>query len=143
VPSAAGVIDFALHPPIGFLTPRLDTAGPYAGGQHLLTTWNDSGTVRNVSDSFGVMVQQTGSIPTKLGFQLGFDNGLQEGYEYEFRTIQLVVQHQMLGGFWAVTQRIESHTMGDFYLWAEAFPGRLGLYILPVLSFNLYFLRAL
>lgn len=139
-----GIIDFAAAPPIGTLNPVLDHNGPYAAGNHTLTTWLDGATVRNISDSFGVLVQFSGAIPPKLGLVPGYDDGgLVVMDEFDMRLCQLVVQHQFFSGAWTVTQLEDLHVLPFTTRWQEILPGRLGLYVLPNIAVDLYFLRLL
>lgn len=146
MPVTSGIIDTALHPPLGLLTNLLDGNGPYAG-DNLLTTWLDGATTRNVSDTFGVLAIVNGAIPPKLGFELGAAMGGATpftGDEYEERLVQVVVQHQLtlgLGG-WVTTQVVDSHFLAILILWQEALPGRIGVRTLPGISMDLQFLRA-
>jgi hypothetical protein len=148
MPTTAGIIDFALHPPLGLLTNKRDVTGPYSG-DNLLTTWNDSGTIRNVSDTFGVLVIVDGAIPPKLGLTLGCSMGgssIFEGDEYQQRLAQVVVQHQLFPvvfGGWVTTQIVDTHSLATLILWQEALPGRIGLRTLPGISMDLQYLRAL
>lgn len=143
-----GIIDTILHPPFGALTNVLDANSPYGPGDHTLTTWQDGGTTRDVSDTYGVLVIVSGLIPPKLGVVPGalLGGGTPfSGERYFDRIAQLVIQHQLLlglGGF--VTTQIEDfHMLGNLALWQEALPGRIGLFVHPLLSVNLQFLRAL
>ncbi len=141
----SGIIDTALHPPLGLLTNLLDGNGPYGAGNHELTTWLDGATVRNVSDTFGALVIFNGAIPPKLGRTPGFSpsTGVFDGEVFEDRLIQVVVQHQLLlglGGF-VTTNIFDLHAIASLILWSEALPGRLGLYVAPGCSFDLQFLR--
>lgn len=147
MPVSAGIIDTALHPPLGLLTNLLDGNGPYSG-DNLLTTWLDGATTRNVSDTFGCLVIINGAIPAKLGLDLGCAMGGATpftGDEYEERLAQVVVQHQLtlgLGG-WVTTQVVDTSFLATLILWQEALPGRLGIRTLPGISMDLQFLRAI
>ena len=139
-----GVIDVIQNLPIGVLTPLLDGNGPYSAGNHIISTWNDSGTTRNVSDSFGVIVQINGAIASKLGRTIGFDDGAAVNLDvFEDRITQLAALHQMLGGAWIATQVSDVVYAPALFRWVEALPGRIGLYVSPTWAVDLYFLRAL
>jgi hypothetical protein len=146
VPISSGIIDSALHPPLGLLTNVLDANSPYSGDA-TITTWSDGGTIRAVGDTFGVIVIVSSLIPTPLGYTIGAGLGggsIFEGTEYDLRLWQLVVQHQLalgLGG-WVTTQLFDSHQLAAIVVWQEAIPGRLGLFVLPGLAVDLQFLRA-
>ena len=144
MPPSTSIIQQFLHPPVGVLTSLLDGNGPYSGIV-TLTNWDDAGTPRSVTDSYGVLTQVT-VIPPELGFSNGWVHLSDPvtGEEYEKRLVQIVVQHQLLlGGAFVTTQLLDSHMLSDMVLWEEAFPGRIGLYVLPGVSVDLYFLRAL
>ena len=147
MPVSAGIIDTALHPPLGLLTNHLDGNGPYTG-DNMITTWLDGAVTKSVGNTFGVIAVAHGSIPVELGLLFGASMGgatLFTGDEYEVRLLQLVVQHQLLLGLggWVTTQVIDSNALAVLVLWAEAIPGRLGIYTLPGMSFDLQFLLAL
>jgi hypothetical protein len=147
VPISSGIIDFALHPPLGLLTNVLDANSPYSG-DNTITTWLDGATIRPVGDTFGVIVIVTSLIPPNLGYVIGAGLGggaIFEGTLYDLRLFQLVVQHQLalgLGG-WVTTQQVQSHSLAALITWEEAIPGRIGLAVLPGLAVDLQFLRAL
>jgi len=142
-----GVIDTILHPPIGGLTNKLDTNGPYGAGSHTLTTWNDSGTTRSVSNTFGMLAIVNGTYPPEWGLDLGWNDPITAfgGTYYRGRILQVVVQHQLLlglGGY--IDTQIENiFQAGKAMTWNEALPGRIGLYVAPGWSFDLQFLMAL
>jgi len=138
-----GIIDFAFSPPIGVLNPHLDTAGPYGSGNHTLTTWTPSGfPAQPVANTYGVMVQFNGAIPPKLGLIPGYDDGALIVTDfYEFRLVQLVVQHQFLGGAWTVTQIEQLHVLPFTIRWQEATPGRVGLFVLAGIQVDLFYLQ--
>jgi hypothetical protein len=142
-----GVIDQFLHPPVGALTNKLDTNGPYTAGSHTLTTWNDSGTTRQVSDTFGVLAIVNGAIPAYWGREIGWDDPITAagGTYYEGRVLQVVVQHQLLLGLggWIDTDTYDLNRAFNLCLWHEAFPGRIGLLVAPGWSFDLQYLMAL
>lgn len=135
------LIDFATSPPIGVLNTHLDGNGPYSSGSHTLTTWLDIATTRNVSDTYGVQIQFNGAIPPKLGLRPGYDDGsLVVMDEFDMRLVQLVVQHQYLSGVWAVTQLEDIHALPLVFRWTEALPGRIGLYVSPLIAVDLFYL---
>jgi hypothetical protein len=137
-----GIIDFATSPPIGILVPLLDGNGPYTSGIHTLTSWDDSGTTRSVSDTYGVQINFNGSIPPKLGLVPGYDDGgLIVADTFDLRLVQLVVMHQFLTGPWTITQIEGIHTLPLTLRWQEALPGKIGLYVLPGIAVDLFFLR--
>lgn len=139
-----GIIDTISTLPLGLLTPRIDTNGPYTAGNWIISTWNDSGTTRNVSDSFGVILDINGAIAPALGREQGFsDGGSVDLTKFELRITQFAALHQMLGGAWIASQVADVFIMPALYRWAEALPGRVGLYVTPTWNVDLYFLRAL
>ena len=142
-----GVIDTILHPPVGTLTNKLDTNGPYTAGSHTISTWNDSGTARNVSNTFGMIAVVNGAIPTHWGRELGWDDPITAfgGTYYQGRVLQVVVQHQLLLGLggYVDTQIEDVFQAAKIMTWNEALPGRIGLYVAPGWSFDLQFLMAL
>jgi hypothetical protein len=139
-----GVIDVLDRLPIGILTPRLDGNGPRGAGNWQVDTWDDAGTTRNVSDTFGCIVEINGAIAVELGRTPGFsDGGTVDLETYEDRICQFSVMHQMLGGAWIATQVADLYIAPTLFRWVEALPGRVGLYVDPTWSIDLYFLRAL
>ena len=139
-----GIIDVINNLPIGILTPVLDTDGPYAAGNHSITTWHAGAVLHNVGDTFGVIVQINGAIAPHLGRQIGYDDGVAVNLDlYETRITQVAVLHQMLGGAWVATQAADIVYAPNLIRWVEASPGKLGLYVSPTWSVDLYFLFAL
>jgi hypothetical protein len=138
---AQGLIDFAFSPPVGVLNTHLDGNGPYGPGNHTLTQWLNSGVLSNVSDTFGLYVNFNGAIPPKLGLTIGYSDGaLVVLDEYQDRLVQLVVQHQLISGAWVPTQVADLNALPTFVRWAEALPGRVGLYIAPGIHIDLFYL---
>jgi hypothetical protein len=136
-----GLIDFALAPPIGVMNDHLDGNGPYGSGNHTLTTWDNSGSASLVSDTFGVVVNFNGAIPPKLGLKIGYtDGGLIVADQFDMRLLQLVVQHQLLSGAWVITQIENIDILPITLRWAEALPGRIGLYVAPGIAVDLFYL---
>jgi hypothetical protein len=140
-----GIIDTIDHLPLGILQPKLDGNGPYAYGSSLtLSTWLDGATTRQVNDTWGVVVQINGAIAPALGRQVGYDDGAAvNADEYDLRIVQVAVQHQLLGGAWIISQLEDVHYAPFMVRWAEATPGRLGLYVSPTWSVDLYYLTPL
>ncbi len=144
MPQTVNVSDTFIHLPIGVLTPALDGNGPYGAGNHALTTWLDGATLRNVSDTFGVIVQINGAIAPKLGRVQGFDDGGTVNLElFEFRITQLAALHQTLFGTWVATQVQDVFYAPYMTRWAEDLPGKIGLYVSPTWSVDLYYLKTI
>lgn len=120
---------------------HLDGNGPYGPGNHVLSTWLNGASLSNVSDTFGVVVQFNGAIPPKLGLVIGFDDGGTVNLdEFQLRLVQLVALHQLLSGTWVPSQVVDLHALPFMIRWAEALPGRVGLYVSPGISVDLYYL---
>ena len=135
------LIDFALAPPLGVLNAHLDGNGPYGAGSHTLTTWDNAGSTSNVADTFGVLCQFNGAIPPFLGLTIGYDDGASIVMdEYNQRLLQLVAQHQLISGAWVVSQVADLFALPFLVRWQEALPGRVGLYVAPDLSVDLFYL---
>jgi hypothetical protein len=135
------IIDFALSPPIGVLKPILDAAGPYAAGNHTLGTYTAGIVAVPVELSFGVILQAAGTFPPAAGFVVGYDDGVNVVRdEYFDRIAQLSVQHQLQTGAWVVTQEVDSFVLSTVIRWREALPGRIGLYVSPNWSVDLFYL---
>lgn len=140
-----GLIDFFVHPPIGALSMALDENGPYTG-LHTLTQWAQGPgpvfTMRPVSQSFGVMVQLSGTIPVTWGFTNGWvsDDGQYDESEYMPPLGQLVAQHRLLSGQWVTTNKLTISSFPVTTLWNEAFPGRVGLLTAPRIALELFYL---
>lgn len=136
-----GIIDFAFSPPIGVLNPFLDGNGPFGAGQHTLTTWLDGAVSKSVANTFGVQINFNGAIPPQLGLVPGYDDGgLVVTDEFDIRLVQIVALHQFLSGAWTVTQVESVHMLPLTIRWEEALPGKIGLYVAPYISVDLWFL---
>jgi hypothetical protein len=141
VSATVGIIQGLQAVPIGLLQTKLDGNGPYAAGNHTLTTWKDGGVIRNVSDTFGVVVQINGAIAQFLGRTVGYDDGVVVNTdEYEDRIVQVVQMHQDLSGAWLVTQLLDIFYAPFMARWSEDLPGRVGLYVSPTWSVDLFYL---
>jgi len=135
MPATAGIIDFALHPPLGLLSSTLDTGGPFTGYGTRTTIAGSP-----VANTYGMLAVVSGTIPAGLGYYLGWpsDTGLFDGRVYEDRLFQVVVQHQLASGLWVTTQEVNSHKLGEIILWDVALPGRIGYWCLPYVSIDMY-----
>lgn len=140
MPTTVGLSSFAVAGPLGVLSAFLDTGGPYSC-QTTITTINGNA----LSASSGVAVVVSGAIPAGLGYHEGWvaPTGLFDGVDYQLRLWQAVVQHQLLSGLWVTTQEINSDKLARVVLWDQALPGRLGLWVLPGLSVDVYRLAVL
>jgi len=97
-----------------------------------------------VSDSFGCIVQFSGTIPPFLGFTVGGTDGLLvSGDEWELRIVQILVLHQLFGGSWVTSQWADVDMLPWTMRWTEALPGKVVLYVSPSLAVDIFFLRAL
>ena len=143
MPSTQSVIDFLLVPQLGELDAVLDVNGPYYGGTSwTFTTFNDGSVIWSVSASGGVAVQFNGAIPAHLGLKVGYDDGASiQTDQFDFRLVQLVVMHQLHSGQWVVSQLEDIYTLPFVVRWTEALPGKIGLYVLPGVSVDLYYLQ--
>lgn len=142
--ATVGIIDTITKIPLGLLTPALDGNGPFGHGVHSLTTWKDGGTTRNVSDTFGVVVQVSGAIAPQLGRLLGFDDGGAVNLDvFQDRIVQVAALHQLLGGAWVADQVQECYYAPQVIRWVEDLPGKIGLYVGPTWSVDLYFLKTI
>ena len=128
-----GIIDFALHPPLGLMSPTLGAFGPYSG----------TGTItafggRAVSNTFGVLTALA-AVAAGYGYTVGWvsEDGNSDENIYEDMLGQVVVQHQLLSGAWVTTQLREIRTVKSCILWDVALPGRLGYYLLPGVTLDL------
>lgn len=141
MPSVVGIIDQIEHLPLGVLDAYLDHAGPYAAGNHVLDTWLDGVVLRPVNITMGVIVQINGAIAPFLGRTLGFDDGgTIDLTEFELRITQLAALHQTLLGTWIASQVADIFYAPQLFRWVESNPGRIGLYVSPSWSIDLYYL---
>jgi len=139
-----GIIQSLTRLPIGLLTPTLDANGPYGPGNHILSTWKDGVVVRNVSDTFGVVVQANGAIAPSLGLTIGFDDGgTVQCDEFDMRIVQVVQLFQAITGTWLPMEVSDLHVVPSVLRWVEDLPGRIGLYVSPTWSVDLYYLKTI
>lgn len=136
-----GIIQSFTQLPIGVLRTRVDAAGPYSAGNHALTTWSDGGTIRNVSDTFGVVLQVNGAIAPHLGLLPGFnDGGTIVLDQFEKRIAQVAQLFQDLSGVWVPLDVRNIFVLPYLLRWVEDQPGKIGLYVAPTWSVDLYYL---
>ena len=139
-----GVIDFLTHPVIGGLHPHLDHLGPFLG-EVTLTQWLDaappSGTMQYVSATYGVVTKVT-VIPPNWSVNKGWNSsdGLYDESVFAPPLVQVVAQHQFPGSFWITTQISAVDRLYQLVLWAESFPGRIGLLVQPGVEVDLFYL---
>jgi hypothetical protein len=154
MPNTTGLIDALAFPPLGTLLPVLDTGGPYAAGDHSLTTFTTAGAgllpagTYQVHGTYGVIVVPNGAIPVTWGHSTGFDGGGalgNEGDVYENSFCQLVPEHQVLSGFYLPLDRVQINTVPGYMLWPFRLIGGdlLGLHVYPGVSVDLFYLCVL
>lgn len=140
-----GLTGYLTHPPIGLLEPRLDGSGPHQGNK-TITTWSSTlppiVSTLPVARSYGVIVQLEGGLPSRWSFTQGWvsDDGQYEESTYFPPICQLVAQHQFPTGSWVSTTVVDVDRFPTLVLWAESFPGRLGIRAAPGISIDLFFL---
>lgn len=136
-----GIISAFTQLPIGVLDTALDAAGPYGPGSHSLTTWSQGGTIRNVSDTFGVVAQINGAVALKLGLTPGYDDGASiQLDEYQIRPLQIAQLFQTRSGVWVPVFVSDVPRFPYLVRWAEDQPGKIGLYVSPTWHVDLYYL---
>lgn len=136
-----GIIQSFTQLPLGLLDASLDSAGPYGPGSHSLTTWSQGGTVRNVNDTFGVIVQINGAIAPKLGLVPGFDDGGTVQLDlFQMRICQIAQLFQLRSGIWVPADSRNIFYAPQLIRWVEDQPGKIGLYVQPTWSVDLYYL---
>jgi len=139
-----GIIQSFTQLPLGLLDTAVDLAGPYGPGIHSLTTLNNGGTIRNVSDTFGAVFQISGAIAPKLGLTPGYDDGVAfSGDEYSSRVLQVVQLFQVRSGKWVGAAVTDMFRMPYLLRWVEDQPGKIGLYVGPTWSVDIYYLITL
>lgn len=136
-----GIIESLLKLPIGILSEALDHNGPYGPGNHSLTQWQDVALLRPVNDTFGVVVQISGAIAPELGLTPGFDDGgTVQVDEFQKRIVQVVQLFQLASGTWVPLEVDDVHYAPYLIRWVEDMPGKIGLYVAPTWSVDLYYL---
>jgi len=136
-----GVIQQFTAPPLGLLGPSLDTRGPFTGTQ----TFTDTSDLISLQGTFGVIAILNGAVLPNLGYNEGWTSGdtVFSGQQYEQMVFELVIQHQLFGGAWVTSQLEPSYYLANMVIWRVALPGRVGLYVLPGLAVDLYWLTVL
>jgi len=136
-----GIIQSFTQLPLGLLDVALDAAGPYGPGNHALTTWMQGATVRNVSDTFGVVIQINGAIAPKLGLIPGFDDGGTIQLDlFQTRILQVAQLFQLRSGTWVAADARNVNYAPYLLRWVEDQPGKIGLYVGPTWAVDLYYL---
>jgi hypothetical protein len=154
MPVDSSVIDAIAFPPLGALAPVLDTGGPYASGDHTLTTFTTTGAfllpagTYQVHGTYGLVVVPNGAIPAAWGYDIGYDSGGalgSEGAIYHNRFAQIVPMHQVLTGFYLPLDRLDVHTVPWYTLWPFRLIGgdQLGVHVEPGVAVDLYYLCVL
>ncbi len=154
MPATSGVIDALATPPIASLQQVLDTNGPYGAGSHTIANFHTGGAfilpagTYPISGTYGVLTVINGAIPPGLGLEIGWqDSGItDDGDIYYDRTLQLAIEHQLpITGAYVITNLYSSYRMTELFLWQGIVdaPSRIGLYVAPNLSFDLYFMCVL
>lgn len=135
----ASLIDFYLHPPLGLLTPTLDTSGPYAAGNHQITQF--SGSVP-VASTYGILLRMS-TLNADAGYTDGFVSldGQVDGNVYFQQLCQVGVQHQLSGGTWVLTQLDNVDNIFLPIMWNISLPGRIGLLVAPLNAVDVYYLH--
>lgn len=136
-----GIIQSFTQLPVGLLDAASDAAGPYGPGNHSLTTWSQAGIIRNVSDSFGVVLQVSGAIAPKLGLQIGYDDGGAVVLDqFNQRIVQVAQLFQTRTGVWVPVAVNNVFVLPTLIRWVEDQPGKIGLHVHPLWHVDLYYL---
>jgi len=154
MPTAVDVIDALTAPPFAALQQVLDTGGPYAAGDHTLTTFTTGGAfllpagTYDVGGTYGVIVRVNGTIPPGAGFKIGWSDPLSIYIEnvYEQPIVQVVQQHVLpiTGAFVTTTiqwvNSLEAYVPWNVLLGSGA---RVGLHVEPNWAVDLYYMCVL
>ena len=135
------LIDFLAAPPLEVLTLALDANGPYGPGSHTFTTWSQAGTTRALVDTYGVYVQFNGAIPPELGLEVGYDDGAVNVMDrFSLRLCQVVTMQLVASGAKVPTHVYDVHYLPSMARWEDGVPTTLGLFVLPGVSVDLFYL---
>jgi hypothetical protein len=136
-----GIIDFLKAPPIGALDLNLDPRGPYAAGDHQMSTWDGT---HPVSSTYGLVWVAT-TVPVSWGSEIGFRSGpLNVNLDlYSGWILQVAAFHQALLGAWLADQVEQTKLAKGYLRWTEAEPGAVGIHVQPGWAFDLLWLKVL
>lgn len=155
MPSAQGIIEQLGTPPLAALQQVLDLGGPYAGGDHVLGTFNTNGAfllpagTYPVAGTYGILVRAT-TIPVTAGRVIGF-NGIVSGQDisadtYHDRICQIcLVSNFPISGAKLVTDTFDVHMATQIYLWESRFAtfDSVALHVFPNWAVDLYYMCVL
>jgi len=154
VPTTTSIIDTVTTPPLAALQQVLDTGGPYAGGNHTLSTFTTNGAfllpagTYGVSGTYGVLVI-TSTFPASAGFEIGWNDAgfpVASGDQYEDRIAQVCMIHTLpISGAQVITQIFDVHTPAQLLLWPVYLGSAavIGLHVFPNFAVELYYMCVL
>lgn len=155
MPAPTGIVDVLSTPPLSLLQQVLDTGGPYAAGDHTLTTFTTGGAfllpagTYDVGGTYGIMVVVNGAIPVHWGYTIGWDGGVGpvfDGFVYENRIAQVNLQRQLpISGAWATTEIFDTHAIAALFLWPVVIgsAARIGLHVQVGIAVDVFYMCVL
>lgn len=143
--SVSRIIDSFVRPGFDKLATYRDYLGPYTGN-NTLTQWSETAgpifTRWSVSSSFGVVVNPEGPIPTGWGFREGWSDDATAHVCVQWTPPfgRLYVQTQLANGFYLTTSIVTLDVFPCMVTWVDAPAARLGLWVAPNISLELFYL---
>lgn len=154
MPTATSVIDTVTTPPLASLQQVLDTNGPYAAGDHTLTSFHTNGAFLlpagdyDIGGTYGVIVQAS-TFPSGAGRLLGWNDAAYptiSGDTYNDRIAQVCLLHQLpITGAWMISQTFDIFLPSQLELWPVYIGsgGRIGLHVFPHFAIELFYMCVL
>lgn len=111
---------------------------------HFQTRLLGSPASLHVNQSFGVVVHLNGPIPPGWGYTRAWvsADGQLDTTAYSPPLCQVVACHQFPGSYWIPTQNWWVESVPNLVFWEMQQPGKVGLYVLPGLQVDLFWLLA-
>jgi len=156
MPADTSIIDTLATPPLASLQQVRDTNGPFAHGQYRFTQFHTDGAFLlpagdySISGTYGCIVQVSGTIPARAGFQQGWVDPLgvifASGERFHDLIAQVCLIHFLpITGAGIITEAHDINHLQETFLWPVTVlsPAHLGLYVGPNWSVDVFYLCVL
>lgn len=154
MPSITDIIDTVATPPLASLQQVLDTNGPFAAGDHTISSFVTNGAfllpagTYQVNGTYGVIVQAS-TFPAQAGRIFGWNDAAFptiSGDQYLDRIAQVCLLHTLpITGATVITETFDVHLASQLFLWPALIGAgtSVGLHVFPNFAVELFWMCVL
>jgi hypothetical protein len=154
MPTTTSIIETVTTPPLASLQQVLDTAGPYAGGDHTLSDFTTNGAFLLPAGTYGVggtygLIVQASTFPAAAGRTLGWNDATFptiSGDNYHDRIAQVCLLHQLpITAAYVISETFDVFLPSQMMLWPVYIGAgtKIGLHVFPNWAVELFYMCVL